>query len=49
MKLFRFRVVQHHFSDNDLTGSILDSNNPIAVISGHQCANSPGSYCGRNL
>ena len=26
-------------SDNDLTGSIVDSNKPIAVISGHQCAN----------
>ena len=33
------------FSDNDLTGSIVNSNNPIAVISGHQCANSPGSAC----
>ena len=33
------------FLDNDLTGSILDSNKPIAVISGHQCANSPGSAC----
>ena len=33
------------FLDNDLTGSILDSNNPIAVISGHQCASSPGSTC----
>ena len=24
--------------DNDLTGSIVNSNNPIALISGHQCA-----------
>ena len=31
--------------DNDLTGSIVNSNNPIALISGHQCANSPGSTC----
>ena len=31
--------------DNDLTGSIVNSNSPIALISGHQCAVSPGSAC----
>ena len=50
LKLDEYEAVQIQsnaasFLDNDLTGSIVNSNNPIALISGHQCANSPGSYC----
>ncbi|KAI6654038.1 hypothetical protein LOD99_2885 [Oopsacas minuta] len=49
LELKRYEAVQIQSAtsslDNDLTGSIVDSNNPIAVISGHQCANSVGSFC----
>ena len=49
LELNEYEVVQIQSSgdrsDNDLTGSIVNSNSPIAVISGNQCTSSPGSTC----
>ena len=39
------QVVSSPLDSDDLTGSIVNSNHPISVISGHQCAFSPGSAC----
>ena len=38
-------VIQIVSRGNDLTGSVIISENPIGVISGDVCASNPGSFC----
>ena len=47
LELNEYEVVQilSNAASLDLTGSIVNSNNPIVLINGHQCAFSPGSFC----
>ena len=44
LKLSKYEVIQI-VSTNDLTGSIISSDKPIGVISGHSCAKSNGANC----